>query len=704
MSGISKEERLKRVHARAYSRINKAQATLGGERLQCLQDRRFASVTGAQWEGKLGEQFANKPRFEMNKVHLAVIRIFNEYRANRITVDFTSKDGSQNDRLADACDGLFRADEQDSGAQEAYDNMFDEGVSGGFGACRLTTCYEDDADEDDTRQRIKIIPVTDADACVFFDLDAKRQDKADAQWGVVLTGMSRDAYTEKYDDNPATWDKQIHQSEFDWATPEAVYVAEYYEIEQQTQTVHVFQGMALGEGEPNELRFTDEELDAEGKRAELQATGFRAVRSKRITVQRVHKYILSGNKVLEDGGLIAGCHIPIVPFYGKRWFVDGVERCMGHVRLAKDAQQLANMLRSWLAEMAARFDVEKPIFTPEQMLGHTGMWSADNIERYPYLLVNPMTDANGQKLPAGPIGYTKAPLIPPAMAGLMQISEQDLQDLLGNQQAGEQIQANVSAKAVELVQNKLDMQTYIYMDNFAKAVKRIGEVWLGMAKDVYVEDGRKMKSVSHDGAVGSIELYRPTVDESGAHVLENDLGKAKFDVNVEVGPSSSSKRAATVRALTGMMQVTQDPETLAVLSSMSMLNMEGEGLADVRDFFRNKMVRMGVVKPTDEEKAALAQEQTNAAPDPNAQFLQASAAKALADAKKADADALLTEAKVGQTNADTIATLAGVEQGREQHAVDLATQLGAHGLEQRQAALAEQQAAQQMAQPPAATP
>ena len=40
-----------------------------------------------------------------------------------MTVDFLSKDGSPNDEMADVCDGLFRADEQDSGAEEAYDNI-----------------------------------------------------------------------------------------------------------------------------------------------------------------------------------------------------------------------------------------------------------------------------------------------------------------------------------------------------------------------------------------------------------------------------------------------------------------------------------------------------------------------------------------------------------------------------------------------------
>ncbi|MES2346265.1 MAG: portal protein [Pseudomonadota bacterium] len=665
-------QRLRDVHARATQRVNAVQTIYRDERLQCLEDRRFYSIAGAQWEGPLGEQFENKPKFEMNKVHLAVIRIINEYRNNRISVDFSAKDGSSDDQLAESCDGLYRADEKDSGAQEAFDNTFEEGVGGGMGAARLRTRYEDDEDEDDTRQRIDIEAITDADSCVLFDQNAKRQDKADAKWAIVLTGMTREAYKDEYGDDPASWPKSIHRSEFDWSTPDLVYVGEYYEVEEKPELVHFFRGIALNDDEPNEIKLTDDELAEEGKAEELAATGFREMRQKRLMRKRVHKYQLSGSKVLDDEGLIAGNCIPIVPFYGKRWVVDGVERCMGHVRLARDAQMLTNMLMSWLAEMAARFDIEKPILTPEQIAGHAQMWADDNIKKFPYLLINPITDAAGQKMATGPVAYTKAPNLPPAMAALFQIAEQALQDLLGNQQAGEQLQANVSAKAVELIQNKLDMQTFIYMSNFSKFVQRVGEVWLSMAKEVYYEAGRKMKTIGQDGKTkGTVELYKPMVDEkTGARTMENDLSKAKFDVSADVGPSSSSRRAATVRALMGLRQITQDPETMAVLDAMIIMNMEGEGLSDMHDYFHKKLVRLGVIKPTDEETKAMEQEQANAAPDPNAQYLQAAAAKA-------EQDGQLSHAKVALTHAQTIETLASVESARLGDAMALDAQLNA---------------------------
>lgn len=659
----TKEERLKAVHGRAMAEFNAIWSSMSDERKQCLQDRRFYSIAGAQWEGDLGAQFENKPKFEMNKVHLAVIRIFNEYRNNRITVNFAPKDGTKNDKLADTCASLYRADEQDSTAEEAYDNAFEEGVGGGFGAFRLRGEYEDDEDADDDRQRIRFEPIFDADTCVFFDLNAKRQDKSDAKRCFVLTSMTRDDYKAEYGDDPTTWPKPETSTGFDWASSDAVWIAEYYEVEQKSELFRFFQGLVVSDnGKPEEKKVSDAELkDNPDRLNELLATGFTEVRQKKVKRTKVHKYILSGGGVLEDCGFIAGRHIPIIPVYGKRWFVDNIERCMGHVRLARDATQLGNMLRSWLAEIAAMSKVEKPIFTPEQMAGHTTMWAEDNVKNYPYLLVNSITTPDGQTMPAGPIGYTKAPNIPPALAALLQITEQDLQDLLGNQQAGEEIQQNISGRAVELIQNRLDMQVFIYMSNMAKAIRRAGEVWLSMAQDLYIEDGRKMKSVSTSGDTGSVEIRRPAIDkDTGETVYENDLSNAKFDVSVDVGPSSASRRSATVRALTGMMQLTQDPDTLTVLTATSMMNMEGEGLSDVRDYFRQKLLRMGALKPTEEEAKQLEAEAQNRQPDPQAQYLKAAAQEAVAKAMKAQADTELNIAKAEQSRAETAKTLAEI--------------------------------------------
>jgi hypothetical protein len=471
--------------------------------------------------------------------------------------------------------------------------------------------------------------------------------------------MTRQAYKDTWGDDPTDWPKIIHQYEFDWCTPDVVYVAEYYKVEEKTETIRIFQTIT-GEEE----RYTKADFDKDEMLEEtLAAIGTVEVRQRKVKTKRVHKYIMSGGKVLEDAGYIAGKCIPIVVVYGKRWFVDNVERCMGHVRLAKDAQRLKNMQLSKLGEISALSSVEKPILTPEQVAGHQVMWAEDNLKDYPYLLINPITDQNGNQAVSGPVAYTRSAAIPPAMAALLQITETDMQDILGNPASADKMVSNISGKAVEMIQARVDGQAFIYMSNFAKGMKRCGEIWLSMAKDIYIEDKRKMKTIAPTGEAAMVELMQPNIDqETGEMVMTNDLTSATFDVIADVGPSSSTKRQATVRALTGMLQITQDPETAQVITAMAMMNMEGEGISDANAYFRKKLLRMGVVKPTDMEAEELMTEMQGKPQDPNAMYLQAAAENETAKAAKARADTVETVASAELKRAQTLETLGKVDE------------------------------------------
>ena len=93
---------------------------------------------------------------------------------------------------------------------------------------------------------------------------------------------------------------------------------------------------------------------------------------------------------------------------------------------------------------------------------------------------------------------------------------------------------------------------------------------------------------------------------------------------------------------------------------MALMNMEGEGVDDARSFFRGRLLRAGVIKPTEDEAAMLAQEKQAMAQQENAQetFLKAASQEAVAKAAKARADTMLTVAKAEETRAKTEETRA----------------------------------------------
>ena len=688
MARPSKAEREAAIHEQALASYNRTYGAVQEVREQCRDARRFATIPGAQWEGRWGEQFENRPRLEINKILQALIRVYNEYRNNRVTVDFVPRDGAPSDELADTCDGLFRADWADSCGEEAADNCFDEATAGGMGAFRLRASLEDEYDDENEQQRIRFEPIYDADTSVFWDADAKRYDKSDAKECFVLYSMTFDGFKAKWGIDPTTWPKMTWSSGWDWCTPDVVYVAEYYrvedervlmvrykmpdETEQDFEAEDVEEALAGEEGpEYDEIRL-------------VQALGGIVTKEWRKRCRRVHKYIMSGGGILEDCGYIAGKHIPIVPMYGKRWFIDNVERCIGVTQPAMDAQRVANVQMSALTEIASLTATEKPIFAAEQITPHKVMWAQDNVENYPYLLAEPLTNADGSIAGVGPMAYTKPPQVPPAMAALLQITQQDMAEVLGNNPGAEKMVSNISGKAVEMIQTRIDMGAFIYMSNFAKTMRRAGEIWLDMAGEVYVEEGRAMKSMGEQGDVSTVQLLKPKIDErTGKMVKANDLSRAKLDVVTDVGPSSTSRRDATVRALTGMMQLAADPADQKVLTALSLMNMEGEGLADVREFYRKQLVQIGVLQPSEEERAAMAAaaEQQQAQPDPQAMYLMAEAEKAQALAMKAQADTQRAMADTQKAEAETIATLAKIDNDRANTAIKAAQAIGA-GLRQ----------------------
>lgn len=642
------------LHTTALKRFDVIQSALRNERLQCLQDRRFYSVAGAQWEGSLYDMYENKPKFEVNKIHIAILKIISEYRNNKIDVKFSPKDRIPDAAVAGFCNDLFRADQKYSNASEAYDNAFEEAVGGGFGAIRLRNVYVDEDSEDNYEQKIVIEPIFDADSSVFFDLNAKRQDKADADFCFVLSSMSHESFIDEYGITPTSFNKEIFQNEFDWQTPDVVYIAEYYFLEKVKYNLHVFRSI-----DGSEEVYSDDDLESESLQSMLNGSGYQKIRIKKIIKKKVRKLIVSGNAILEDCGYIAGDKIPIIPVYGKRWFVDNIERCMGHVRLAKDAQRLKNMQISKLGEISALSSIEKPIFMPEQVSGFQLLWSEDNIKNYPYMLINPLQATDGQKVFSGPVAYTKPPAIPPAMAALLQITDQDIKEILGNYQDGEKILSNISGRAVELIQSKLDMQTYIYISNFAKALQRVGEVWLGMAKDVYIENGRNVIGVRENTlTIDQYVLGESKINKDGELYSLSDFSKYNFDVVVELGPSTASKKDALLKNILEMMRVVQDPESIQILSSLAMMYMDGDSFSDVKEYYRKRLVAIGVIAPSEQELQQMAQSSTDVK---SSMLEEALSQQAMAQASKDRISTMKIAAETELTKAKTAEIISNIK-------------------------------------------
>ena len=673
MARKTKAERLADLHQEALQQFQDSYDATAYDREQALLSRRFVNIRGAQWDWAKGT-FDNKMMLEIDHVSGEVIRIANEYRKNRIAAMFMPSDGTDADDLADACASRYRADTQDSQGREARDTAFYGALEGGMGGMRLRAEYEGNSEH----QRICLESINDAESTLYFDANAKRKDKSDAEHAWHLTPWSRRAYVKKWGEDSASWPAElVGQFAFPWfgSGIDLVYVAEYFVKEVGSETFRIFEGF----NDEVQEHLADD-LDDEAVEV-LLATGFKEVEPRTEKYDRVQKYVMNGAKVLSGPELVPGRNIPLVPQYGYWKIIDHREHFRGHVLKAMDPQIVYNIQVSKVGETAAASGIEKPIFLAEQMVGHANTWQRDNIDNNAFLLINAIRDPQGQIMPTGPVGFTKSPDVAPAVAALIQLTKQDIGDQFGNQQETEMLQPNTSGISMELAQGKQDMRSSAFIDGAAEAETRVAEIWQGMAAELYdagVEGnkGRKLKTLTEDGKRGTVEIGKQVFDpKTGLLKPEIDFSRAKFDVVVDVGPTSASRRQSIVRTMVSMMPFATDPLDQKKLMAFALSNMEGEGLSDMREDARKTLVGMGVVKPTKEEQAELEAAQQPAAPDPNAVLADAMAKEAEAKAVKAIADTALAEAKTQETQAKTAETLAGIPIQQQESALKTAQAL-----------------------------
>jgi hypothetical protein len=644
-------DKLKEVHKRALRRFDSAAMPQQEIRAHALLCRRFISIPGAMWEGPWGEQFENSIKVEIDKLSKGVDKIVQDYRANRIQPDFRPSGGNSDQDTADTLDGIYRADSYHFKAQQALDNAFEEAAAGGMGAYRLVNDYADPADKDCDEQRINPgLTIVDADQRVYFDPNSKLYDKSDAKWAFVLTADAKEAFEEEYPGKLADWPETGRDTaKFDWFSPEVVVKAEYYEVEQKSEKLLIFTQL-LTEAEE---RWWEDELDAKEK-AELKARGWK-METKQRERTRVRKYVLSGAEVLEDHGYIAGPNIPVVPVYGKRWFVDNQERFRGFVSKLMDAQRTFNAKLSKLAEIDALAPREKPIFDPEQLPPHLQeLWARQEQERHPYALAMSLRDVDGKIVAMGPIGKVEPPQVGQVTALLLQAAAGELTSETDD--GSDEVKANTSAEAMDIAATRIDAKSGLYLDNMRQSVQRGGEIYKGMADECYYEPGRVVETMSEDGDDGEAILHESFTDKQGVHRVKNDFTSGRYKVIADVTEATTTRRDKTVKSSLATAQIAMeagDQELAQAAIITAVMNQDGEGIEDLKQFARKKGVKMGLVEPNEEEQAAM--EEAQQQPDPTQALAAAEAALKAAQAKKADADAMQSMAgaglKVAQTHA-----------------------------------------------------
>lgn len=585
-------------------------------RTEATNDLYFSRVS--QWDDWLSDYTTLQYRGQFDVVRPVVRKLVAEMRRNPIDVLFRPKDGAD-PNSADVLMGMYRTDMRHNTAKISVNIAVREQIEAGVGAWRLITEYEDQ-DPTSNNQVIRRVPIHEACTHVVWDSNSKQMDKSDAMHCTVINAMSRDgwkAFAEKNgfdeDEIPSFQNPDMNWL-FPWLTSDVVYVGEYYEVEEKKETVFIYQDPLTGEPVSYFQRDIKDVID------ELADKGMVKVAEKKVKRRRVYKSIITCTNILKDREPIAGEHIPIVPVYGEWSFAGDKEVYEGVVRLTKDGQRLRNMIMSFNADIVARTPKKKPIFWPEQIEGYEYMYGGN--DDYPYYLLN-RTDENNGDLPVQPISYMENPEVPQANAYMLEAATNSVSQVATMGVDAEAANGQVAFDTVNQLNMRADLETYVFQDNLATAMRRDGEIYQSMVNDIY-DVPRQVMMTLEDGTEKQVQLLTQAVDyQTGTVVTLNDI-RGRYECYTDTGPSFQSMKEqnrAEIQELLAKVPPGTPEWQMLLLQYFTLL--DGKGVEMMREYANKQLVMMGLKKPETPEEMQMVEQAQQQPKEPSPEQTQA---------------------------------------------------------------------------------
>lgn len=618
---------LKRLHDKSYNagQVNRERAS---------DDLVFYWVT--HWDDTLLREVQIDYRGEFDMIRSAGKQILADLASNPIQNDFESINDTP-DEVSELADGLYRRDANHNTSLESFAVAEQEAVVCGVGAWILETKYRSNK-TGSKKQAIVRRPVYEANNNGYWDPNAKRIDKSDADYFSHLNAYSENGYKKLVKELTGEEMEKIasgsfkhpeHSYTFPWIGGEGkkIYVVEFYHREKVKEKVFT---MTDPFGETTTLR----ESALKSVMSEMIEAGYEITDEKKVEVWEVRKYIASGAEILNGdmvgeeriGERIAGEYIPVVPEYGERAIVEGEEVYEGVTRLAKDPQRMRDFAYSYLTDMFSRSPREKPIFFQEQVAGFEKMYQQSGSENnYPYLLQN-SRDAAGEPLPGGPVGTMPNVDIPPALAAAIEMSAGAIREVANPGLPQDIADPDVSGKAVLALQARLDQQSMVYQEHKKYAMRRDGEIYISMAAEIYDIPGPEKVELP-DGTKKEVNLMEAVIDEeTGELVILNDLRMSEFEVTSRITASYTSQKEQTLDRLEKVLlsMAPDDPMRKALQLKMIQLS-DGVEMEDLKEYANKQLVLSGMKEPETDEEIALLKQAQESPPEPDAAMVLAKA-------------------------------------------------------------------------------
>jgi hypothetical protein len=529
----------------ALERFSIAERFDKNQRELAVEDMRFAHAEDGQWSDDDTERRGDRPRYTFNRVIGVIKQITGMHKQNRTQIKIDPESADSNDKTASILSGLIRKIQQNSRAQDAYDNAYDEKVSGGYGGWRVLTEFKNDSFDQD----IVIKPIISAATSHYIDPSHVEYTGRDGMWQFLITSMSEEAFKLKYPNATVTDfsnDSYYTGSCAGWFRDESVRVAEYWVKTPITKTLAL-----LSDGR---TIYKEDSKDILDELAQEQIT---ILKERKVKTFKVQMYKLNGAEILEGPNDWAGKYIPLIPDYGEQIRIESERFTRGIVRFSKDGNRTYNYARSTDIETYA-LTPKDPIWeTPEQRKGFETSRKTFSRKNQPFMLFNGDPKSPGAPQRGG------APALP---AAGIEIGRQSIEDMFATTSMYPPAMGNapqlLSEKSVRSQAEKGDIGNYVYQDNHEKSLSYTGEILLDLVPRIF--DTPQMVSILEiNGTSETVEINTEQLNEinqtvmdeqTGKPVMINDLSLGKYGVSVQTGPSFSTQKDESAQQLIDLAQ------------------------------------------------------------------------------------------------------------------------------------------------------
>jgi len=551
--GESPEESLLRTALTRFKVVEEAESSL---RIAALVDLEFS--VGNQWDddARNSRIAANRPMLTMNQVPQYLRQITNEQRRQSPAIKINPAGDGASTETAEILQGMMRHIEVQSEAEVAKDHGFEMAVRIGFGYMRVLTEYVEGYtfDQEILIKRVKN-PFT-----VYFDPSAKEHDYSDAKWAFIIEDVELEEFKLKYPKSGIaglTELSSVGSNAPGWARGKTVRVAEYFYVEDKTETIYELKGGTIVTRPPEE--------------------GVEVLQKREVPSQKIKWVKMTALDILAQKDL-NGKYIPIIPILGDDLDVNGVRHLSGMVRNMKDPQRMYNFWTSYAAERIASDPKSPWIGAAGQFDGFEEAWKDQNWRNSPYLEYN-RVDVDGKD-----IGPPQRQSVEPPIQAMAMMTAQAREDMRATtgiyaiQQ--ENIRPEQSGRSIIARENQTADATMNYADNLSRSIRHLGRVLVDLIPLIY-DTPRIRRIIKPDSSVEQVISYMGPGQKAEAEALLKtnesikkiyDVGLGRYDVTVSVGPSYQTKRQEAASSLLEFMKVY--PAAAPIIGDLVARNMD----------------------------------------------------------------------------------------------------------------------------------